>query len=443
MISLTQGEIFFDWPILIITLLIGITLLINNSYKAFLFATLVSLSFGRQTLLFSKIPGLVFINLLDICLLLSIIAYIKELIDKKIKFTFPLPVLGILIVLFIGFGQSIIRYDNAYAMIRGLRWAIGLPILFLLTSSMVKDKERVKSLLWILLIAGIFSSLQHLLWIFETKQIFNTDAANILRNIAFLRGQDAWLITGPFIIAGKIPHPLAQIITGTLFLTTFLAQQTRSYALGAIITIFVYHIWFLNVRYSFRLQRLLPLILIFIISVMAMGTIGLGNLAENYLDRLSTVTHIEDSEDTYSRRNAFEQEISDWMNGNVIFGEGLVYFENLVEGSEFDINLDGNGVAYGHLGYITYLSQLGILGFIVYAIWLPLSVISRSKNVFKFNTSAEVKYLAALTGVNFFGSIFTFIFSASFISPYVIIPGILAGAMWAMPITTKNNENKD
>lgn len=432
MISLKQGEIFFDWPILILTLFIGLFLIRKKPYIAFLFATLVSLSFGKQTLLFSKIPGLGFITLIDICLLLSIAAFLRELFNGQAKLKIPLCIVGIMVVLIIGFSQSLIRYDQTYAIVRAFRWAIGLPILCIISASMVKNKERAKSLLWVLLVAAILSSLQHLFYISQTRIALGTDSADSLRTIAFIRGQESWLAAGPFIMAGRIPYPIVQGCIGILFLFSFFAQQTRSVAIGIIITLIIYYGWFLRGNQVFSLQRFLPLILTFAISITVISSFGLGNFAENYLNKLTDLA--VETTNINSRAESFDVEIRDWMDGNFIFGEGLAYFFRIGIGSDFELDVDAEGVAYGHLGYVTYLSQLGIVGFLVYGIWFPLAVILRAKKVFKVNyKSDQVRHLAGLTVTTFLSSVFTFFFSSSFINPYVIIPGILAGAVWAMP----------
>jgi O-Antigen ligase len=436
MFSFKEGEIFFAWPILIIISVIGIYFVIKRPYKAFLFATLVSLSFGRQTLFFSKIPGFGFLNLMDICFLLSIAAFIRELRFplKKGMLKLPLLPIAILSVLIIGFAQSMVRYDQTYAIVRAFRWAIGLPIMFIIAANIVKNKERVKSLLWVLLIAGILSSLQHLLYISQAREFTVSNSADSLRTIFFIRGQESWLVAGPFISAGQIINPMVQGCIGILFLVTFFAQQTRSIAIGVILALIVYYAWFLSGKQSFRMKRFLPLILIFALSTVAVGSLGINDLAENYLYKLTDLISGE-SNNSETRVASFEQEIQDFSEGNMIFGEGLAYFFRIGNGADFDLDVDSEGIAYGHLGYVTYLSQLGILGFIVYAFWFPAAVLIKARKVFQVNYNVdEVRHLAALTATTFLSSIFTFIFSGSFLNPYVIIPGILGGAIWAIPI---------
>ena len=432
MLQIINGEIVFTWLILPITLVIGLFLVLSRPYSAFIFATFISIAFGQQTLLFTKIPGMGFISLLDICLIISIAAWIKEILAKKQGLILPKPAIACLIVLFIGFFQSAFRYDQFYLTVRSLRWAIGLPIFFIITANLVTDEKRVKSLLWVLLIGGILASLQHGFWLLQvgkTVDIFTNP--ELLRNISFLRNQESWLIAGPFIIARRIPKPWLQLAVAILFLGIFLTQQTRSLAIGVIGAIIIYYLWF--VKDSATKQKgITLLVIVFLGALMLLQFSNFSGLAENYLERLLGLT---DTEQSYSsldtRQNTFNIEMRDWWQGNVILGEGLFYYQRVGYGLEGVTTADIGRIAYNHLGYVAYLSQLGVVGFLVYGIWLPISVVLRAKQVFNSYTQIPaIRYMAAITGSTFISSIIIFTFSSSFISGYVVIPGIIAGPIW-------------
>ena len=86
----------------------------------------------------------------------------------------------------------------------------------------------------------------------------------------------------------------------------------------------------------------------------------------------------------------------------------------------------------GHLGYVTYLSQFGLLGLFVYGIYLPLSVIKYSRNVWLNGRLPIERYVALLAGSCMIFNSITFIMSSSFIGLGSFVPGILTGSIWVL-----------
>jgi hypothetical protein len=131
-----------------------------------------------------------------------------------------------------------------------------------------------------------------------------------------------------------------------------------------------------------------------------------------------------------TREETFKTEINDWLNGNVVIGRGLYYYD--IHRRERIADSSGNRPAWGHLGYVAYLSQLGIIGLIVYGIYFPLGVLFRARKIMRrADLPPSVSHLAALTGALFISQPIIFIFSNSFLGK-AILPGLLAGAVWAI-----------
>ncbi len=79
-----------------------------------------------------------------------------------------------------------------------------------------------------------------------------------------------------------------------------------------------------------------------------------------------------------TRARALRVEMQEWLEGTWILGSGLYFFQILDRGNR---NIPYTWISFGHLGNVTYLSQLCLIGLVVYGIDLPLSVFRNSRHV--------------------------------------------------------------
>ena len=431
------------WGIVPVVAVVGIILTFYRPYGAFLFATLMWGIIPHESNVLVRTPE-VSLNLLDIYLGISLAAFWAD--EKKhtkmwlpIKIRLPIIAITIIGILVLGFYQSLFRYENPYISLRFLRWTISLPIYFILAANMVNNSQRLKKLLWVLLITATVASIQHIIFLVLTRQSINIDTeSNLLRNITFLKGQEIWIIVGPFLYARHIVNLPLQISLGILFLISFVAQQTRSIAIGASFTMFVYYAWFLRNSLALKLKQFIPTIIIFALSITLLGLLSFGKVATGYLDRLLDLTSNE-VQDISTRKSAIDQETKDWIEGNILFGEGLGYYQRHGFGSRDSSGKeatvgDVGGIAFGHIGHLSYLSNFGVLGFLVFSIWLPFSVIFNARKICNdVKYKPEERYLSAFTGCYFIANLLIIpFFSSGMLSPYTSFPGILGGTIWAI-----------
>jgi hypothetical protein len=130
----------------------------------------------------------------------------------------------------------------------------------------------------------------------------------------------------------------------------------------------------------------------------------------------------------FKRLSAFKFEMEAWLSGTLFFGRGLSFFALM----------PGEFVAWGHLGHITILSQLGIVGLVVYSYYLPLAIIKLSKKLWK-HAANEVKFLALLAGITMIWHWICFIMSSSFLGQYPVA-GIMFGAVWRQAMLIKTDK---
>jgi len=303
---------------------------------------------------------------------------------------------------------------------------------------MVTDKGRVKSLLRVLLIGVLAAELQHIFLVGKASEV--VAAVTDLRTNEFgTAGSEIWLLTGPYLVSGMIPHPWLQLAAGILFLVANLSHQTRSIALAFTGGLLVYYFWFVKGPNAYRWQRIKLVLPAFLAGVGLLSLVGLSGITQSYAERLfkSLDTKYAGEVGLRTRELDFKIEFNDWLHGNLIFGEGLWYFQKYGAGKRV------TGVAWGHLGYITYLSQLGIIGFIVYGFWLPLTVLKRARKIVTLtDVSPAILHLGLLTGACFIIQPLIFTMSDSFLTR-AYLPGILGGALWAISAFPKDHILRD
>jgi hypothetical protein len=147
-----------------------------------------------------------------------------------------------------------------------------------------------------------------------------------------------------------------------------------------------------------------------------------------------------DTLSTQSRQLAAEVEIDDWLSGNVFIGRGLGYCYT----QEFGLRAQRGEIAYGHVGYVTYLSQLGLLGFFVYGLWLPFATILPAQRFLRRSDSGPAsRHLVSLAAAIYIYFIFLSALSGSLLQ-FEFMPGILAGVVAAFgsnPTSPKEPES--
>jgi hypothetical protein len=126
-----------------------------------------------------------------------------------------------------------------------------------------------------------------------------------------------------------------------------------------------------------------------------------------------------------TRRAAAEVELEAWLDGTLLLGRGLFFFqEHMKEREEATQTQYG----FGHLGYVTYLSQLGLVGLLLYGIYVPVAVVGDSRRVWRASDAPASRYLGLLAGCCILYHALMFLMSSSLLTPWTYVPGVLAGA---------------
>lgn len=420
-------ELFF------LVLLVGIPLAFLNPYKAFLFVVFGlsarHLAAAVQTRIF---PG-PYLNLNDGLILVGVLAlYINIVIQGK-----PLRVPRFLGALFLTLLVSIaIGYfavgEHDINFIRYSKYSLVFPLLFLLSINFITDSRRARDFFLVLLFGGIVASLHHIIL---TIQAYSIGMSLLtMRDIGFL------LHPGYFLLLSALQERLdsrkvqTMIITSLpIFAASLILDQTRSVwisMVGAtVITPFLLRLSFKSVMYRVILLLVMCFFLVLLFSLFFPGSSPFDIVLQRVEQlQLQYVTA------TSSREVGGEVEWNAWLSGNVFLGRGM--------GSQADFAhnfLEDNTVAYGHVGYISYLTYTGLIGFIIYAVIMPMEVVKRGVRVYaSYQHDSYVRSLVVMAIAGIVLHAIVAVFTSGYISPSNA--GLYYGAVIGLSYSVREKE---
>ena len=424
-------------------LLIGLFLAYIRPYEAFLFSILLLIGCNRHAFVYTRTSFLgPYFNLNDACFLIALIALCFQLSKQKRFLHCPMVLFLIAGVLLIGFSQSLLRFGWTYETLRSLRWAVEMPIGIFLGANMVKKVHHVKNLLLILCLAVVLSAIQHFWWVYflvDSMPNYTKGNIHLFRTVSFMSGGIPSALVAAVVVYMpllkinklKIGYMLLAILVSSVLVASIVLNQTRSVYLAIIITIPILICLFYKRHSKFYLLRLF--ILILVISGCAFGLVKLitNNKSDAIIivkQRLGTLTKSDPKQAyTSSRINQFKFETKSWLKGSLVFGRGLWFFQDMEPEKKI------HSIAFGHLGYVTYLSQLGLFGLFVYGFYLPYRGIVLSRLVWRNAKDNISEFLAVFATSAMLFNCIRFTMSESFLSSEgFVATGVLFGAVWGL-----------
>ncbi len=388
-----------------------------------------------------------YFNANDACLLIALSAMIAYEVMPKVvgkynvknKNTIIGPAKWLILVLLIGFVQSWFVMGWTYELLRALRWAITLPVYFIIAATLVDKKDKVKPLLLALFLGSLVSVFEHFFFVQSRMSLYQL-SGNIgqFRTIAF-RSPGLWLL-----LAGLIWLPEARFLkrpvligAGVLFAVSTILNQTRSIWISSIAVLPVTFLLFRQKKIIVK-AVVLPFVLLLLYGGISLTMhyttpeISPGDIIVPRFKILFQGDMI--NENTITRRLDFEREMEEWSQGTLILGRGLAYFTPY---SHRDIS-GRLTVAWGHLGHVTTLAQLGLIGLFIYSIYFPLTVVQASRRLWQ-EASDEVKFLGLFAGLTMIWFWICFFMSDSFLGQHAAA-GIIFGAAWRQAMLWKTDK---
>ncbi len=423
--------------IIFIILGVGLPLVFLRPLGAFLFATF--LMTAADMAMFNKTRTAMlgpFLNLADACVLLALLALFLEKFRTKEPFRLPQVVALMVLVLSLATVQSLWRFGFTHDTMAPVRYAVEVPIAYLLGANFVTSTARAKRLIAALLCGAVAAAVQHILFVataWRTKGL-SMETYNLMRTITFWAGcmSSTFVISGVFwrMPTGMVRRGLC-VAMALLFLATLFLNQTRSLwiataaAVPMLMLVLKRGDW---LKVSARLAAGGVIIVLFLTALCqyVMPGLNISRLAGHRITTLIAVDAMASG--TSSRQRAFHIEMRDWLDGTLVLGRGLSFFQVYEEGKSRD---PSRKVAFAHLGYVTYLSQLGIIGLLVYALYLPLGVFRNGLWLWRCAEPPVLCYLGLLGIASIVCLSIMFVMSGHLLGVGSFAPGVLYGAVWA------------
>jgi hypothetical protein len=432
--------------VILLVLGIGIPLAILRPYKAFLLAVLL-LTAGNAATFNQTRTSLLgpYLNLGDACLLVALVALFFDKFRSKGPVWLPAVVPVLLFVLTIAACQSFWKLGWTYETARAYRWGLEVPLAFLIGANLVTSTARAKKLLAAVLCGVILSAVQHLFFastVWRSRSL-NMQTYHMMRTIAYWGGcmSSAFLVTGviwklPANIWKKIPF----LIVGVLFLTSVVMNQTRSLWLATAGAVLCLLILFQKGNHMIGILRagVIVVLLVFITGLVCHCLAPELDVFKIVGDKLSLLAE-EDPIQAYTatRINQFNVEMDKWLEGTLVLGRGLSFFQTIR-----NPKVDRSHIAFGHLGYVTYLSQMGLIGLFAYGFYLPLVVARDGRCLWRHGDLPVLRYIGLLGAASIICLSIMFMMSSSFLGLGYSAPGVLYGSVWSLARTAKNGDEK-
>lgn len=424
-------------PVLIpIVLIIGFFLSPLRPYLGFMFA--VSILTAADVAMFNQTRTALlgpFLNLADVCVIVALASLFFDKYRNKEGYQLPTIVAMLAAVLLISAMQSFWKFGWTYETLRAFRWALDVPIAFFVGANIVTSPKRARYLVTALFCGAVLAALQHFAFV---AMLWRTKALNMetyaqMRTISFWGG----CLASAFLLAAvvwRLPRdPRKKMLcaaAGVLFVATILLNQTRSLWLATLMGIPVIA-FFLGqkdiLRTAMRIGIGTAAAAVLLVAIGRSVMPGL-DVAEIINKRFATFLESDPSvAGTASRENAFRIEMQNWMEGTLIFGRGLNFFQTVK-----NPRADQRHMAFAHLGYVTYLSQTGLLGLLVYGLFLPLGVVRNGRWLWTYGGLPELQFVGALSVASILCLSIMFMASSHFLNLGYFAPAALYGGAWAL-----------
>lgn len=421
---------------ILIVMATGLTLAFARPYTAFLLAILLLTAGHVDMFNHTRMAALgPYFNLSDACMFVAAVAVFTDKYRKGEPVWLPQIVALMLLVVTIASVQSLWKFGGNYETLRAVRWAIQFPASFLLGANIVTSEDRGQKLVMVLLAGALLAALQHVLFavsIWQTKSL-SLSSYEKMRTIGFWAGcmPSAFLVaTAIWTKRRGVAEAAFYVGAGLLLVGSLFLNQTRSLWIATVCSVPCLIIIFVRKGAIAAIVRV-GVIGIFVICTLAwicgriMPGLSVVSIATDRMERLfdgdQANVHVG------TRERAFQAEMASWADGTLLFGRGLCFFQTARHSDDYS-----EVIAFNHLGYVTYLSQMGVMGLLVYGLYLPLNVLRNAIWLSLRSDVPSLHYLGIIGGASIICLSLMFVASSHFLGLGYEAPGVLYGGMWAL-----------
>jgi hypothetical protein len=426
----TQG--YGVWLLWMITM-VGGFLLVWRPIWAMLLSIGLETALSMARLTFTRFPFGSVLNAHDLLLLLALMAVLATGYRRRQQARVPLIVVGLVSVLLFGFLLSVIKIPgNMYEIIRMLRWGLTLPLYYFVGRNGCRDRQTLSLLLWTLMLGVLVGAGTHVLG--SSVLLLKGHSLDSIRDIQYLGGaSSAWVVAA---IARGTPwmdtrrKRLLVSLSVLMGLVSIAISLTRSLWIAAVMAIPLTWIVFRQHRTRSAKVRTdshgLTVLGLGVVAVVFLSLLS-SNMITELMKRLLSVGQLFQGNTLAfgDRQASFVLDFEAWFHSPLV-GQGLVYYAPLVGNTSYS----AIGDAWGHLGYISTLAQLGLVGFGVFYLWLPAAVMKNARLLWA-SADDTARQLGLLGGVWMIMALVEFLMSGNFISIGMSGAGLTWGVLAA------------
>lgn len=425
--------------------IIGMALILWRPFWAFLFAVfcLTGKNFHAAVLTRTEWTGM-FLNLNDLLLWIAVFALLVKAIRTYGKIKLPKILIAIIVVLLFGAIQSVVKYGPETFVLRSI-WSVAIfPILLLVSANMLSTESDARLFYWALFMGSVAAAVQHMLFLYYATMA-GISEVHLLRIISYITSGGLYLLViSLFTKLQEKSKWAAWIYYPGIILMAFsiVMNQTRQLYIVFVLTIGA--ISYL-LRSVVNIKKALIKLALVTISVLVVSNLFDSNL--NLIDivgqRLDTMIEKETLDETsLTRWISMQTEINLWLDSPIVLGAGVAYPPELTEPyRQGDLESVFQTGALDHVALTSYLAHYGLIGALIYLLFLPLLTIKAAKGFISSNLtdySAKVALLAITVALmdmfNLFGSMLNTAQTSH-------IPALIYGAAWGLYMNKNQNYN--
>jgi hypothetical protein len=233
-------------------------------------------------------------------------------------------------------------------------------------------------------------------------------------------------------LPAKMWKKILLIMAGVLFLISVVMNQTRSLwlatagAVPCLLLLFSKRNRLVNIMRFGIVAVLIVLATAWLSQYLLPGFDASEVIAERADTLLTQEAHMG------PRERAFKVEMGSWLNGTLIFGRGLSFMQTITNPEDYQRRM-----AFGHLGYVTYLSQMGLIGLLAYGLYFPLMVLRDGRFLWWHSDLSVIRYMGLLGTASIVSLSIVFAMSSHFLMLGYFPSGALYGSMWSLARSAK------
>lgn len=412
--------------------IVGFLLCLIHPKKAFIFSIFCLTARNFHAAVFTRPTPLgPYLNLNDLLLWISLFSLIIETIKTKRRFWAPKILIAIFILVLIGDIQSIFNYGLIEETMRWIWFTAIFPIMFFIAVNMVNNEKGANNFYWALYLGSVIAAIQHMIFIYYRGQYHLMSDPSEIRTISYLMSGGLFLVIASLFDRSLKNFKRWKLIIFYMGLALVALSYILSFTRGtyvAMIILFIVLPLILKVKFNKIIYStsILTLMALLIVNIL-FPKIELGDLIAK---RFKSFIYPETFSIAYETRHlGAKTEFGLWLDSPIVIGHGATLPPDIVEISREDVYQTG---ALSHVGITTYLAHYGILGLLIYVIFLPILTIKIATRYYYVHSDDYGGKIALIAIACALADLIASLSSHHQLGATSHITGLIYGAIWGL-----------